>query len=297
MKLDLFKYRYVILYLRFINKLRKKSHIGAKTTRMVAQKSSLILPSSKNVTNEKFDENYGSYEVIKSSNSSDYFIFHIHGGAFCLGSVDTHRNMFNYLVENSDCTILAPEYPLSPENRFPDQVHHINQMFEEIIKEYPNKKWIISGDSAGGNLAINLIQFLRRKNYDCEALVLMSPWVDLRDESYAISAMVDDLSGFDSDDVAEFAKLYCKKEELDLPEVSPVLMNDFENFPRTLIQTSKSEILYNDIKFFEKKVKASGVQYKITEEDGLFHSWQLFPDFSERARKSLDEVIEFISER
>lgn len=277
-----------------MNKLRKKSHLSAKATRIVVQKSSLVFPNSKNVNSEVFKESSYRYELIESSAKSDKIMFYIHGGAFCLGSIDTHRNMFNYLVEHSNFSIIAVEYPLSPENRYPSQIDHINDLFDLIFKKFPKKKWIIAGDSAGGNLAINLLLHLNHKSSTCESLVLLSPWVDLRDESYAVSAMVDDLSGFDSDDVAKFAKLYCSDEERHNSRVSPVLMDDFAFLPQTLIQCSRSELLYNDIKFLETKIRKSKVSLVFQEEEDLFHSWQLFPDFSKNSRDSLDEIIKYV---
>jgi acetyl esterase len=81
-----------------------------------------------------------------------------HGGGFVIGDLDTHDNACRRLAKESDAVIVAVDYRLAPEFKFPAAVEDamaalrwIALHAEELVLD--SNRLAVGGDSAGGNLA------------------------------------------------------------------------------------------------------------------------------------------------
>lgn len=230
----------------------------------------------------------------RTPRSKDLFIF-IHGGGFAFGSVKTHRVAIAHLCKMTGMTGYIPEYRLSPEFCYPTPLDDCMSTYEELCKSFPNQKIYLMGDSAGGNLAAAMVHRMVEKGLKLpEKLILMSPWLDLSPNSVSIQNNRDEDSLFDKNDLIHYSEFYVKDADVSSPDVSP-LQADVSEFPPTLIQVAKNELLYYDSKLFEEKLKNKGREVVLSEEPMLFHSWQLFPDFVPEAHKSLRQAADFIN--
>ena len=89
---------------------------------------------------------------------SDGVTVFFHGGGFVIGNLDTHDHACRYLCAGSDAAVIAVDYRLASEHRFPAA---INDCFNAVcwIAEHAHLlsldalRIVVAGDSAGGNLA------------------------------------------------------------------------------------------------------------------------------------------------
>lgn len=87
-------------------------------------------------------------------------IFHIHGGGFISGSPFTHEMYLREWCNYGDAIVISVNYSKSPEVRYPTALNECFYVYKKLV----NKKLfdlkpmhiILSGDSAGGNLATAL---------------------------------------------------------------------------------------------------------------------------------------------
>ncbi|KAJ2999614.1 hypothetical protein HDV02_002383 [Globomyces sp. JEL0801] len=126
-------------------------------------------------------------------------------GAYILGNAIMYRNLTGILAKNTGIPIFAINYRLAPENPFPAALHDAlagylwlidpqNSVFSYTSPDiqrhepYAPQDIIISGDSAGGGLAMALLNYLNmylRDKNTCSIIplprgaILLSPWVDL----------------------------------------------------------------------------------------------------------------------
>lgn len=91
-----------------------------------------------------------------TSDKKKTIIFDIHGGGFYAGSAKVMQYCNRYLAKKGECHIYSIEYTLAPESKFPDTMFEILGVIKKIIKDNPNCKYIIKGDSAGAHLAMNV---------------------------------------------------------------------------------------------------------------------------------------------
>jgi len=194
----------------------------------------------------------------------------------------------------------APEYrlasgePFEQANPFPAQLLDALAGYNYLVNTvgFDPQDIIVEGDSAGGNLAHALTQYLVDYQ-DAEdiklpkppgALLLICPWVDLSDNMYSAehgSHVTNSVSDFIGPPEAMTA--YAKRAFLGPhgPSVAennhyispacllPSFNVDFKHFPRTFINAGGAEILLDSIKVYrDRMVKELGEGDGVKEGDG-----------------------------
>jgi monoterpene epsilon-lactone hydrolase len=135
-------------------------------------------------------------EWISPANAPpDKAVLYFHGGGFRIGSVASHRELIAQIADASGARVLAINYRLAPEHRFPaaldDALAAYGWMRDQGVM--PGNIAFV-GDSAGGNLVLATMLSLRERDLPLPvAGVLMSPWTDLAatGESYVNRAESD----------------------------------------------------------------------------------------------------------
>jgi acetyl esterase/lipase len=147
----------------------------------------------------------------------------------------------------------------------------------------PAAKITISGDSAGGGLAVATIMKLRDLKMPLpDAGIFISPWTDLEltGSSFAPGAVDDPI--MDPDNLATMARSYAGK-DLRNPLVSP-LRGSVAGFPRSLVFAGTREYLLDDARRLHSALQAAGVPTEYVEGEGLIHCWAvLAPEAAESA--------------
>lgn len=92
----------------------------------------------------------------------DSILIHIHGGGFVSQNSNDHLGYLRKFARNAKTCVFAIDYRHAPENPFPAALDDVWQAYVWIIRHSTQAlgitpaKIILSGDSAGGNLAIGL---------------------------------------------------------------------------------------------------------------------------------------------
>jgi len=85
-------------------------------------------------------------------------LLYYHGGGFTIGSVATHEVLCRHLAHLAQCAVVAVDYRLAPEHRFPTAVHDAWDSLLALKVQAPAlgldpSRIAVGGDSAGGTLA------------------------------------------------------------------------------------------------------------------------------------------------
>ena len=118
------------------------------------------------------------------------YILYIHGGAFCLCKPESHAGILMRIVEATGAYLFAPSYRRPPEFPYPTPIDDCLSVYEHMLQmlHIDPSRIILAGDSAGGGLVIHTIIHARRKQLPGPAgAILLSPWVDLTDETTSVS--------------------------------------------------------------------------------------------------------------
>jgi len=88
-------------------------------------------------------------------------IYYVHGGGWFACDVDTHDRMLRVLAAESGCSVFGVDYRLSPEHVFPAALEDCLAGWRWLLKhgaEYGiGENFVVSGDSAGANLALGVV--------------------------------------------------------------------------------------------------------------------------------------------
>lgn len=234
-------------------------------------------------------------EWIKSPDSSSGIILYVHGGAYVLGSVNSHRELIARLVMASKCNSLAINYRLAPENPFPAALEDMIAAYRWLLEEGIDASRIVfAGDSAGGGLAIAALIALRDAGIPLPAgAVCLSPWLDLAlsGRSIANNAKLDPI--LSSKILEGYANYYTGTQETTHPLISP-LYADLKGLPPISIHVGTNEILLDDSIRFSKQAQQAGVDINLEIWDEMFHVFQLF-SFLPKTPKCMEQISAFIS--
>ena len=207
----------------------------------------------------------------KDSNKKDPVIIYFHGGGFVMGDLESHDLVCRHLCRESEATIIAVDYKLAPENKFPAPITDMKDSITEIIKDADNLnidkgKVILCGDSAGGALA-TVGAIMSRDGFipEVHGQILVYPWVDL---TMCRKSMDIDLKGMilNKDSIKYFADHYLNslEEQVDW-RASPILTPDLSNLPPTYIFGAGLDPLVDEGDAYRRRLLSFGneVHYRL----------------------------------
>jgi epsilon-lactone hydrolase len=109
-------------------------------------------------------------------------VLHIHGGWFNWGSAYAFRHLAGQIAAQAGVPAFVPDYGLAPEHPFPAAPEDVRVVYFGLL-ESGFTKIAITGDSAGGNLALGLLAFLNTNSATARSAVVgsvaLSPVTDL----------------------------------------------------------------------------------------------------------------------
>jgi epsilon-lactone hydrolase len=243
-------------------------------------------------------------ELLKADLKTDKVIMQLHGGGYLIGFSDWYRRLaLKYSKISKGASVLSVDYRIAPQYTFPAALLDAITAWNWLISQgYKPENIIVVGDSAGGNLALALIEKLRDEGYVLPAAVVcMSPWTDLATEgvSYEENRYKDPLFGEPTPrkgkpiPVRKFnAIAYAGTTNLHDKYLSPAY-GDYSNFPPMLIQVGTYEILESDAVTVFEKAKAVHVEATLSRYEGMFHVFQSFQNLPE-SKRAWNEVTLFI---
>lgn len=233
----------------------------------------------------------------KLANRKDKLILYCHGGGYISGGLGYARILSSKMAFNTGISVISFEYRLAPEHPYPAAIEDAIKVWDYImLKGYGANDIIVSGDSAGGNLALELCLELKKKERMLPgALILMSPWTDmcLTNTSYKTYEEKDPLLTYDYVAMARLAYLGSDVTDYENPDYSP-LMADLSLMPPALIQVGSNEILRDDSEKLVKKYIKYGSYAKLEVYPGGWHVFQQMP--IAKAHQAIENIKMFLDE-
>ena len=198
-------------------------------------------------------------------------IVHLHGGGYRMGSAIDWVGFGSRLAAAAVAQVILPDYSLAPERPFPNAVHDVIGILTELSSRTEAGPIILSGDSAGGGLALAIAGALSPPSA-LAGLILISPWLDLRivAESYERCAKTDPL--FSSASAQASAADYLQGWSADDPLVSP-LLGELEGLPPVCLFASSAEVLADDALNLARQLGLIGIPVTSVMLPDLMHDW------------------------
>ncbi|MCM1567946.1 MAG: alpha/beta hydrolase [Roseburia sp.] len=246
-----------------------------------------------NYREEDIEGIYGEWVSLNRAHMKKQIILHCHGGGYSTGSSLYARTLTTKLAMSTGLEVLCFDYRLAPENPYPAALEDALKIWDYLmLLGYGARDVILTGDSAGGNLALALTLRLKAAGRLLpRGMVLMSPWTDLTSsgESFTRKAEVDPV--LNEAYIQRMIVAYGEGKTLSDPYISP-LFGDFTGFPPTYIQAGENEILLSDSQRLYTAMQDAGVYVKLEVFPGMWHVFQMSP--FKTAYEAMDKNADFI---
>ena len=235
-------------------------------------------------------------EWIEAPEPGPGVILYLHGGAYALGSINTHREFVARLASAAGARCLALNYRLAPEHPYPAALEDGLAAFRWLQSQgYDPSHIIIAGDSSGGGLALAMLLALRDAGEPLPAAaVCISPWTDLAATGASIKSKANVDPVLDPGSLERYAKYYAGEQDLTNPLISPHYA-DLGGLPPILIQVGSDEILLDDARRIAASAQEAGVAVTLEVWDEMFHVFQLVSILPE-AKEAVQHIAEFVSQ-
>lgn len=229
-------------------------------------------------------------------------VIYFHGGGFVTGDLESHDDICAEICERANVTVFGIEYRLAPEHKFPAAFDDCKAVLNAVgsfaeAYNFDIDRLVLSGDSAGGNLAAALCLYARDENGpSIKGQVLVYPGLggDTTKGSYISRGGKASLTAKD----IEFKKTLFIG-ELGVPGYSnkyafPLLETDFSNLPPAFLAPAHFDPLCDDSAEYAAHLAKAGVAVIVGEEELLVHAFLRGRHMSEAAGIAFSGIIEAI---
>lgn len=282
---------------RWILKLQRYSEVRGtiEQQRLKQEKATRIFKLPRDVEVKPVHINGLSAAWFSGSDPINGVVLYLHGGAYALGSIRSHREYLGRFASGTRAQILAINYRLAPEDPFPAAVEDALSAYRWLLSRVSGSDLIaIAGDSAGGGLALATVLALRDAGDPLPACVVcISPWVDLTLSSKSIHSKVAVDPILNPCFLDRYAGYYAGGYARDHDRISPIFGN-LEGLPPLLIHVGSDEILLDEAIWLAEKAQSAGVEVQLKTWQDLFHVFPIIP-FLPESRESLELVAAFIA--
>ena len=228
----------------------------------------------------------------------DAAILHIHGGWFNWGSAKGYRHLVGHITAHAGVAAFVPDYRLAPEHPFPAAPAEMRACYAGLV-EIGYKKIAVTGDSAGGTLALELLLSLKaspvNKQVAPVAGVALSPVTDLSlsGASWMTRAAADPY--FTYSQAAELVRSYLNGTDPSNPAASP-LCADLTGLPPIRVHVGDDEVLLDESVRFVDRALAAGADVQLDIWEGMVHGFPGSVGQLSASTQALQQIGSFLSE-
>jgi monoterpene epsilon-lactone hydrolase len=227
---------------------------------------------------------------------TDRVILYVHGGAYILGSSQTHLELVHRFAKAASARALSVDYRLLPEHAYPACVDDVFEAYRYLLKEGISPGRIaIAGDSAGGGITLSAALRIRDERLPLPGcLVCFSPWTDFT----ASGASIQTNASFDAMIDARLIPMLAKLVLSGRDEVaSSPLFADLSNLPALFVQAGSKEVLLDDSRRLAKRYEEAGGSVVLEVWNEMTHVFQSFPTFVPEATRAIEQAGAFVHEK
>ncbi len=230
-----------------------------------------------NVKEETFQNRSVFVIKPKEEQTNSKTIFYLHGGSYLAELNESHWEFFQNIIQDTGATIIIPDYPLAPQYQYTDVFDMIFPLYQEIIQKVEQENLILMGDSAGGGMALALLEKAGEESLEQPSqTIVISPWLDVTMTNPEIEQVQpNDLML--NQDLLRFAGIaYAGSEEETKNYLVSPIYGLLENLGDIVIYTGTNDILNPDVhKLEELASKSTGTSIIVKETEGAVHDWIL----------------------
>jgi acetyl esterase/lipase len=221
-------------------------------------------------------------------------VVYFHGGGWVIGDLESHDQLCRALANAVPCTVIAVDYRLAPEHKFPAAVEDAIAATGWIaanadrLKVDP-KRLAVAGDSAGGNLAA-IAAIAARDSGQAQPVLqfLIYPGTDMAMQSASIQRHAEQLP-LTKKGMQWFLNHYLNgPEDVNDWRASPLRATNLRGLPPALVITAGFDPLSDEGEAFAAALGRAGVPVTLERFEGQIHGFITMGRIVADARRALE---------
>jgi epsilon-lactone hydrolase len=228
----------------------------------------------------------------------DAAILHLHGGWFNVGSAAAYRHLVGHIARSAGAIAFIPDYRLAPEYPFPAAIEDARATLHALAQRGIHRI-AVTGDSAGGTLALTLLSLVAAEPATAVApvgAVVLSPITDLALTGSSWQSRADADPYFVKDQAEGLLQAYLHGHDPKDPVASP-LYGTLVGLPPIRVQAGDDEVLLDDSRRFVERAVAAGIDARLDVWGGMPHGFVGGIGQTQAAASALIAIGEFLSSR
>ena len=221
-----------------------------------------------------------------------------HGGGFVIGSLETHDSVCRMLANKAECIVVAVDYRLAPESRFPAAVEDCQAALKWVALhavEFGGDAscMAVGGDSAGANLATVMAILARDAAHPKLAFqLLVYPCVAPEPETASHHKFREGYM-LSRNSITWFYRQYLRNpRDANDFRFAPLLLDDLSGLPPSLIIVAGYDPLRDEGIDYAKRLIEAGNRVRLSNYEGMVHGFYLMGGAVEAARRAVAESAE-----
>lgn len=230
----------------------------------------------------------------------------IHGGAFFLGSLDTHDHMARSLARETGYKVISVGFRLAPEHAFPAGLRDCYGVVRWAVAQGESLAWdgtnlAVAGDSSGGNFVAAIAAMAHDEGFDhITHQVLFYPSLDLDFDVDRYASLRENATGYglETAGLKPFNAFYlaCGADPAD-PLVSPLKREDLTGLPAALIITAECDPLRDEGERYGQRLREAGVDATVSRYAGANHGFVANFSWIPEFHRAFQETAEFLNRK
>ena len=227
---------------------------------------------------------------------------YFHGGGWVIGDLETHDSFCRSLAKTGGFVVIAVDYRLAPEHKFP--VAHEDCMAATswiaangAVLAVDTSRLVVAGDSAGATMAAAVCQQAAREGQpNIKYQVLLQPVTDIptpypSKEEYAeghflTTTLVQWAAGHYLNSLEEAGDV----------RMSPNLAESLSDLPAALMLIGTHDMLHSECEAYARHLEKDGVDVNLSIYPGQIHDFMMFDGIIGDGKKAIEEICSAVNE-
>jgi len=204
-------------------------------------------------------------------------LLYFHGGGFTIGGLETHDSLCRQIALRSGAAVLAVDYRLAPEHRFPTAVDDAWAAMRWLAAQAGTlgldpARLAVGGDSAGGTLAAVCAIHARDLGLALKAQLLITPGTTAHADTpshhrYAHGHLLD------AETIAWFFDHYIDRAQRRDWRFAPLEADDLDHVAPACIVMAECDPLFDEGIAYADRLRAAGVAVRLELYRGVTHDF------------------------
>lgn len=204
-------------------------------------------------------------------------LLYLHGGGFTIGGLETHDSLCRQLALHSGAEVLALDYRLAPEHRFPTAVDDSWSVLRWLHGEgralgFDSERLAIGGDSAGGTLAAVAAIMARDHSLPLRAQLLITPGTTAHADTVSHHLFA---NGFllDATTIEWFFEQYIDRSQRSDWRFAPLNADELDGVAPAIVLVAECDPLCDEGIAYADRLRAAGIEVTLDLVRGVTHDF------------------------